>query len=381
MIDEYDKPIIDFLGKDEIHIALENRNIMKNFYTPIKSLDAKIHFFLLTGVSKFSKVSIFSELNNLNDLTVDNRFSSMLGYTELELENYFDRYINKLSKKYNLNKKETLQKLREWYNGYWWTGRNETGQNENRAAKETVYNPFSVMSAFEKSVLDNYWFETGTPTFLIKLMSQNYYYDVSDVETDLFSLGDFDVARIEIIPVLFQTGYVTLKEQTEFDLYRLGYPNKEVKNSMLKLLLSEFSHKEKSETNTLLIKMKRSFDAVDLETFFIYLNVLFAKIPYQIFEKHKESYYHSIIFLVFELLGYYADAEVNTSIGRIDAMVRTKDTILIFEFKVNNTAETAIQQIKDKKYAEKYLSENKTIYLIGVACQEKTIENYLIEKL
>ena len=370
LIDEYDKPIIDFLEKEKIHIAEENRQIMKNFYTPIKSLDNELRFFFLTGVSRFSKVSIFSDLNHLLDITVDNRFSSIAGYTQKELEQYFDEYINSFIKKDTIiSRKELLNLLREWYNGYSWSG------------DEKVYNPFSVMNAFAKSTINNFWFETGTPTFLTKLMAENQFYDITEIETDLTSLGAFDISNIETVPVLFQTGYLTLKEKTEFDLYRLDYPNKEVENSMLKLLLSEFSKKEKSQTNTLLIKIKRSFDANNLDEFFIYLNSLFAKIPYQIFEQHKESYYHSIIFLTFELLGYYTDAEVNTSIGRIDAVIKTKTHIYILEFKVNDTAENAMQQIKDRKYYEKYLNEDKKIILMGIACQEKTITEYLIEEL
>jgi hypothetical protein len=372
LIDEYDKPIIDFLGKDEIHIAIENRDIMKNFYTPIKSLDNYLRFFFLTGVSKFSKVSIFSDLNHLSDLTVDSRFSSLVGYTQKELEYYFDDYIDLLAEKNDLDKKETLDKLRQWYNGYSWTG------------EERVYNPFSVMNALQKSNFNNYWFETGTPTFLTKLMAENQYYDMDNTIMDLLTLGNFNITNIEPVTVLFQTGYLTLLEEIETNVYSLGYPNKEVKNSMLKMLLNSFTYQMEGFAIPLVVRLKHALQKADFDTIFMYLKSLFAKVPYQIFEQHKESYYHSIIFLTFELLGYYADAEVNTSIGRIDAVVRTEKYIFVFEFKVSDTAEKALQQIKDRKYYEKYLSEKeegKTIYLIGVACQEKTITDYLIEEM
>lgn len=372
LIDEYDKPIIDFLGKDEIHIAEENRSIMKNFYTPIKSLDNYLRFFFLTGVSKFSKVSIFSDLNHLSDITVDARFSTLVGYTQKELEYYFDDYIDLLSKKNKLTKKETLEKLKEWYNGYSWTG------------EERVYNSFSVMNALLKSNFNNYWFETGTPTFLTKLMAESQYYDMDNTIMDLLTLGNFNISSIEPITVLFQTGYLTLLEEIETNVYLLGYPNKEVKNSMLKMLLNSFTYQTEGFAIPLVVRLKHALLKDDFETIFMYLKSLFAKVPYQIFEQHKESYYHSIIFLTFELLGYYADAEVNTAIGRIDAIVRTEKSIFIFEFKVSDTAEKALQQIKDRKYYEKYLSEKqqgKTIYLIGVACQEKTITDYLIEEI
>jgi len=201
---------------------------------------------------------------------------------------------------------------------------------------------------------------------------------------DLLTLGNFNITNIEPVTVLFQTGYLTLLEEIETNVYSLGYPNKEVKNSMLKMLLNSFTHQMEGFAIPLIVRLKYALQKADFETIFIYLKSLFAKIPYQIFEQHKESYYHSIIFLTFELLGYYADAEVNTSIGRIDAVVRTEKHIFIFEFKVSDTAEKALQQIKDRKYYEKYLSEKeegKTIYLIGVACQEKTITDYLIEEI
>jgi hypothetical protein len=177
---------------------------------------------------------------------------------------------------------------------------------------------------------------------------------------------------------------LTLLEEIEMNVYSLGYPNKEVKNSMLKMLLNSFTHQNEGFAIPLVVRLKYAFQKADFDTIFMYLKSLFAKIPYQIFEQHKESYYHSIIFLTFQLLGYYADAEVSTSIGRIDVFVRTSTAIFIFEFKVSDTAEKALQQIKDRKYYEKYLSEKeegKTIYLIGVACQEKTITDYLIEEI
>ncbi len=369
LIDEYDKPIIDFLGKDEIHIAKENRDIMKEFYSPIKDLDPHLRFFFLTGVSKFSKVSVFSELNNLNDITIDENFATLTGYTHKELTHYFAPHITHFAEKKKLSEQEVLDNLRLWYNGYLWAG------------EERLYNPFSILNSLQKMSFYNFWFETGIPTFLTKLMAEGGYYDVSEIETDLMSLGSFDIERIDPIVVLFQTGFLTLKENTMEDIYRLGYPNREVRNTMVKLLLREYAHITGTEENNLVVNIKRSFDRHDLESFFEYLHALFAKIPYQIFEEKKESYYHSIIFLLFTLLGYYSDAEVSTSRGRIDAVVRTVSHIYILEFKVNDTAENALKQIKEKGYAEKYSIEGRQTVLIGVACNQKMIEEYLVEEL
>lgn len=369
LIDEYDKPIIDFLSKDKIHIAHENREMMKMFYSPIKNLDPYLRFFLLTGVSKFSKVSIFSDLNNLKDLTLDAKFSALVGYTEQEIFTYFDEILENIAQTQHISKEALIQNMREWYNGYSFMG------------TERIYNPFSILNFLNDGIFNNYWFETGTPTFLTKLMAEGGYYDMNDIETDLFSLGNFNIEQIHPIVVLFQTGFLTIKEQLELDIVKLGYPNREVKNTMIKLLLAEFAASDSTETNNLMIKIKRSFENHQLEELFVYFNALFAKIPHQIFEEKLESYYQAVIFLTFTLLGYYADAEVSTSIGRIDAVVRTQKFIYILEFKVKDSAENALRQIKEKKYAEKYLHDDRKILLIGIACKGKTISEYLIEEV
>jgi hypothetical protein len=192
-------------------------------------------------------------------------------------------------------------------------------------------------------------------------------------------LGNFDINHLEPLVILFQTGFLTIKEQTAFDVYRLGYPNKEVKNSMLKLLLREYASITSAENNHLLFKIKASLEQNDIKTFFELFNALFAKIPHQIFEERLESYYHAIIYLTFTLLGYYAEAEVSTSRGRIDVVVKTLSYIYILEFKVRDTAQNALQQIKENQYPEKYKDDNRTLVLIGVACQDKKVIEYVVE--
>ena len=369
LIDEYDKPIIDFLGKDEIEIALAHRSIMKDFYSPIKDLGSYLRFFFLTGVSKFSKVTIFSDLNNLEDITLNKNYSTLLGYTETEVLHYFKDSFNQSAEEKKLPKQELIEKIRLWYNGYDFNG------------EEKVYNPFSILNFFNEQQFNNYWFESGTPSFLLKSIAKSGFYDMKDIEVSLFALGNFELSNIDPFVVLFQAGYLTIKEQKPFNMYRLGYPNLEVENSMNRLLLSQFTKKDLTQSDNLLSKLNTAFSKNDLETVFFYLNALFADIPYQIFETKKESYYHSVIFLTFKLLGYFSDAEVSTSIGRIDVVVKNETTIYIIEFKVDDTVQNALQQIKDRKYAEKYTSENKTIVLIGVACNDKTIKEYLIETL
>lgn len=368
LIDEYDKPIIDFLGKDEIQTALTNRDIMKEFYSPIKGLDNELRFFFLTGVTKFSKVTIFSELNHLQDLTLNRLGQTLAGYTEEELYHYFDLHIKKIAFLHQISEEELKLQIREWYNGYSFGG-------------EKLYNPFSILNFINNRQFSNYWFETGTPTFLIKLIAETEYTEIKDIEMDVSALGNFEISNLNPITILFQAGYLTLKEQVAPTVYRLDYPNREVQQAMVQLLLAEYVKKDTPQTINLLLQLKNSFENNDLDAVFRYLNALFADIPYQIFETKKESYYHSIIYLTFKLLGYYAKAEVSTSHGRIDAVVINKTTVYILEFKVNDTAQNALQQIKDKKYADKYTNQNKEIILIGIACNQKTIEDYLIEKL
>ena len=312
----------------------------------------------------------------MNDISIDDNFSTLVGYTQKELELYFEERIDKLAKKHKLDKKETLIELKEWYNGYSWTG------------KERLYNPFSVMNALQKSNFNNYWFTTGTPTFLVKLMREEQYYDMDNTIMDLQTLSSFDITNMQPVTVLFQTGYLTLIEEKRMNVYKLGYPNREVKNSMLNMLLNSYTHNKEGFAIPLAIQIEEAFVAQDFETLFIHFNTLFAKIPYQIFEQYKESYYHSVVFLTFELLGFYINSEVSTSKGRIDAVVKTEKAIFVLEFKVNGTAEDAIEQIKEKGYADKYKSESqkvnnkgKKIYLIGVSFKDKGIDNYLIEEL
>ncbi|MDX2304197.1 MAG: AAA family ATPase [Microscillaceae bacterium] len=369
LIDEYDKPIIEYLGKDEIHQAIKNRDTLKIFYSCLKDLDAHIRFLFITGVSKFSKVSIFSDLNNLLDISMVQDYATLLGYTQAELEHYFDPYLNYIVEEKHVDKNQLLNDLKQWYNGY-----NFSGENT-----EKVYNPFSILSYMQNRQFGNYWFSTGTPTFLTKKMAEQHLYQIEGVEADELTLGKSNIENLDLVTLLFQTGYLTIKEKIEYDVFALDYPNKEVKNAILLFLLAEYAHTEDSQAKPLVSKLRRAFEKNDLEEVFMHLNALFAKIPYNIFEQHLESYYHSIIYLTFTLLGYYTTAEVHTSKGRIDAVVQSSENIYLLEFKVSDTAESALAQIKDRKYYQKYQSEQKPIYLIGVACNQKELKEYAVE--
>ncbi|MEZ5039077.1 MAG: AAA family ATPase [Saprospiraceae bacterium] len=223
LIDEYDKPMIDYL--DEKETALGNQQILKAFYSIIKDADPFISFLLITGVSKFSKVSIFSELNNLKDITIHPKFSTLVGYTQKEVEQYFSSWTEELMGEYEINEQELIQRIRSWYNGYSWDG------------KHFVYNPFSILSFFDTGQFQNYWFSTGTPTFLIKLLKERMVYETGETEVGQVAFDGFDLENIDTISLLFQTGYLTIKAIAPLGLYKLDYPNKEVKDSMLQYLL------------------------------------------------------------------------------------------------------------------------------------------------
>ena len=322
---------------------------------------------------KFSRVSVFSGLNNLTDLTLVEDFSTLTGYTQSELLSYFDGYISVMASKLNTDSDTLLSKIKKWYNGYSWDGKN------------FLYNPYSILSLFSQKQFNNYWFATGTPTFLIKLIKDHDFNieQFENYETNASIFESYDVDRMNVPALFFQTGYLTIKEIHEHDMdwrdYILSYPNLEVKESLLNHILSDFSQIQAS-TGIIVNKLGKSLVKNDLEEFFKLMTGLFAGIPSDIFIKDKEAYYHSIIYLILTLMGVRVSAEVHTNKGRIDAVIQTSTHIYLFEFKLG-TAEKAIEQIEDKKYYEKYLPLGKEIVLIGVGfnVEEKNIHSYLVK--
>lgn len=348
LIDEYDKPIIDYM--DNIPQAIENREIIKNFYSPIKPLDPYLKFVLITGVSKFSHVSIFSDLNNLNDITTHPRYAQMLGLTWEEIGKNFSEYLVELRKTYG-NETEAL--IKYWYDGYSWDGRS------------FVYNPFSVLNLFDKYEFANYWFRTGTPTFLTKLVKTGNY-SVPELEhlvTTSTVLDKFEIENIELAGILFQTGYLTIKK-TEGEYYVLGYPNHEVRKSWFEYLLATLNEARIQNNNSILWRMKEALTNGQTETFMLLLKEIFASLTYQQIEQ-KESYFHSIFYLTVKLLGIDIESEVLTSFGRIDVVIRVGDYIYVTEFKLGTAAE-ALGQIKKMRYAGKYAGSGKQIILLGI---------------
>ncbi|MCK9476384.1 MAG: ATP-binding protein [Candidatus Muirbacterium halophilum] len=346
LIDEYDKPILDNI--DDKEIAKEIRDELKNFYSVIKGADEYLKFVFLTGVSKFSKVSLFSGLNNLNDITLNPNFSTICGYTQSELEESFKEHL----------KGQDLNEIRQWYNGYKWLG-------------DSVYNPFDILLFISNNfIYENYWFSTATPTFLLKLIDKYRYYlpDLENIKVDNSILESFDVDNIKLETLMWQTGYLTI-DKTENLLNKIEYilkmPNREIEMS---LLSSVAEYMTKSPTGTRHSNnMLRALLNKNMEEFETSLKALFASIAYNNFtnsEIHKyEGYYISVFYAYIKSFGVDIKNEDSTN-GRIDITIMLPDTIYLIEFKIDD--KHALDQIKEKKYYEKFLDTDKEIILIGI---------------
>ena len=362
LIDEYDKPILDNVTNKSIKNI---RETLESFYSVIKATEPYQRFVLLTGVSKFSKVSVFSKLNNLTDITMDARFATMLGYTQEELEANFAEHIENLVKSQGLDRKELLDKLREWYNGYCF-----------EESAETVYNPVSIGKFFESGgKFKNYWFATGTPSFLLKLAKKQSFdleRAISNPVSEL-AFDSYDVEKLQTLPLLFQTGYLTIRgtvKDGEDIFYHLGFPNREVEGAFESYLLDEYSGVNKENIEVHAAEMARMLKGNDIDGFMGKMKIFFADIPYDI-QLANEKYYQTIFYIVFRLIGLRMEAEARTSIGRIDAVAQTEKYVYIFEFKLNRSSAEALKQIHDREYYQKYLGSGREIILIGAKFSTK----------
>ena len=358
LVDEYDKPILDALEVPEI--ARANRDFLRGLYSTIKSNDAHIKFTFLTGVSKFSKVRLFSGLNNLTDITIDPRYSAICGYTEADLDTVFAPELPGLDR----------EDIRDWYNGYSWLG------------EEKVYNPFDVLLLFNKRRFGAYWFETGTPTFLIETLFNR---QISSLELDNMIGGDellstFDVDHIATEALLFQTGYLTITEQENLggkSLYRLSYPNREVRQSLNESLL-RYLVKDSTRQMANTVRLYRLLEANDFEGLKTLFHAFFASIPYEWYTNndiaHFEGYYASVFYSYFAGLGLNITVEDSSSHGRVDMAVHFNGNIYLFEFKVVELASdgAAMSQLKEKRYADKYRGLDQPIHLIAVEFSKNT---------
>lgn len=372
LIDEYDKPILDTISNPEECLQVKER--LKEFYSAIKAADANIQFVFLTGVSKFAKISVFSGLNNLVDLTMDSEFNNLCGYSKQEIESTFSEEITTTSTKLSMSKDQFFQRMQEWYNGYRFS-----------VNAQTVYNPVSVMNLLRQARFGPWWFETAPPTFLIDLIESGHILpnELENLSVSESDLGSFEIDNLRIEPLLFQTGYTTITDYNQSrQTYTLSYPNREVRESFLYSLSSSLTGAKNGKTAAELINLTKAINDADIDSFMESLKVFFSGIPYDIQIKN-EKYYQSIFYLVFSLLGYRISGEHRTNKGRIDAVIETNAYIFLFEFKLFDTAEAALTQIKQTEYFQKFSSLEKEITLIGVefSPQERNISRWIVEDL
>ncbi len=373
LIDEFDKPMIKHIESEDIEIAKKNRDILREFFAVIKGSDAYLRFVFITGVSNFPMMSVFSNLNNLQDITLSDKFSTLLGYTEKELEHYFSSYITAMAKKRQVPEEHLRETIREWYYGYSWDGEN------------FIYNPDSILNVFNTNRFKNFWFSAGAPSFLIKLIKrqQSQLMDFENLPVQSYTFESYNIEKLEAPALLFQTGFLTVKKVTikrEKETYHLSYPNKEVRDSFLSHLFGEYTQQGTNFSTRLLERIGEALEAGEVERFVQEMKILFASIPYHIFIGEREAYYHSIIYLALSLAGAAVNPEEPTNTGRIDAAVETEKQIYIMEFKIGS-AQEAMAQIKKKKYYEKYLSKGKEVILMGIGfdAEQRNIGNYILE--
>ena len=379
LIDEYDKPLIATLENEELQE--QYRATLKAFYSVIKSLNGYIHLSFLTGVTKFSKVSIFSDLNNLFDISFDEEYSSLCGITEEELKNNFSNEVKVLANKYEKPQEEMLFILKKKYDGYRFSKK-----------EESIYNPFSLCIAFERKDLGDYWFSSGTPSFMVHLFEQKVF-DIPDLEGNIeitqSAIDEYRMDYSDLAPLLFQSGYLTIKDyDKELDMYVLGYPNDEVKYAFLECLMKVYTSARRDYSGRFMIsEFLSSMKRGDIDRVLALIKALMASIPYDSLPEDKlflrEHNYQTAIYLIFLLMGQYVRTEVHSSVGRSDVEVETADAIYIFEFKVGGKPQDAIAQIKESGYAEKHVASTKSIFLIGasISQDERTLGEWLIEKM
>ncbi len=366
LIDEYDKPIIDYLGEHSeasASQALANRAIMKTFYSILKDADPHLKLVFITGVSKFSQVSIFSDLNNLQDLTTNKFFAGCCGITQQELLSYFAKELEETS----------ADEIKKWYNGYSWD------------AKTSVYNPFSLLNFFLQGYeFKNYWFATGTPTFLINLAKRTQLYDFETIRIGGNALIAYDIQKLELIPLMFQTGYLTIKSYNPMtDVYELGYPNNEVRKSYIEVLMASYSVSDLGYGVVYVDRLRQLLERGEIAQLEDLLNTIFKSLPYELWQRENEHFYHAIVHLIFSLLGVYVQSEVQTSDGRMDALIRLSHAVYCIEFKLDESAGQALEQIKRKGYLQAFAAEGKKLFAIGInfSTQQKKVEALQWEEL
>ena len=369
LVDEYDKPMLQAIGNEKLQKQF--RDTLKPFYGALKTMDGYITFAFLTGVTTFGKVSVFSDLNNLDDISMRKDYVEICGVSDQELHENLDIELHEFAETQGLSYDKLCTKLKEYYDGYHFT-HNSIG----------IYNPFSLLNAFKYKEFGSYWFETGTPTYLVKLLKKHHYdlERMAHEETDAQVLNSIDSESTNPIPVIYQSGYLTIKGYDErFGIYRLGFPNREVEEGFIRFLLPFYANVNKVESPFEVQKFVREVETGDYDSFFHRLQSFFADTTYEVI-REQELHYENVLFIVFKLVGFYTKVEYHTNNGRVDLILQTDKFIYIMEFKLNGTAEEALQQINNKRYALPFEADGRKLFKIGINFSEKTrnIEKWVV---
>lgn len=371
LVDEYDKPMLQAIGNDELQQSY--RNTLKGFYGALKSMDEHIQFAMLTGVTKFGKVSVFSDLNNLLDISMDAEYYDICGITEVELMANFPHQIARLAEANGLTSNECVARLRKRYDGYHF---------HPKAAG--VYNPFSLLNTFAKREFGSYWFETGTPSYLVQLLQEHdtNLEQMAHYETDADTLNSIDITSQNPIPVIYQSGYLTIKDyDAEFGSYQLGFPNEEVSEGFARFLLPHYTSCRPGSTSFDVKNFVQDVRAGRTEQFLERLRSLFADTPYELV-KDLENHYQNVVWILAKLMGFYVQAEYHTSRGRIDLVLKAPKYCYVMEFKLDGTAEEALAQIKDRNYTLPFELDGQQIVRVGLnfSREHRNIEQYVVEQ-
>ena len=370
LVDEYDKPLLGHLGRPTVEAF---RTALKSFYSVIKGMEAVLRFTFITGVSKFSKVSIFSDLNNLTDLTMDARTATLAGYTHEEVRANFADYLAALGAANGLTPEGAFDRVVQMYDGYRF-----------HHAAEPVFNPVSLGRCFADGEFRQYWYETGTPTFLVNMLKERPV-DISEVEVAESDLGTYEPSNPSLVPLLYQTGYLTIKGFRALGnkrRYTLGFPNEEVSDAFNSSLMPVYTDMDGIELGSIQDRCAEALLAHDVDGFVEAMRDFFANVPYTLTDRGGEQVFQAILYTALRFVGVCVRAEVVTNRGRIDAVIRCPDDVYVIEVKLDRTAQEAMDQIREKGYAEKYRASGKRITLIGMnfSSEKRQIGDVLVEE-
>lgn len=369
LVDEYDKPLLQAIGNEQLQAAYRSK--LKAFYSVVKTMDAKIRFAFFTGVTKFGKVSVFSDLNNLLDLSFDLRYATLCGISEEELRQNFDDGVGLLAEANGMTKDDCYYRLQRDFDGYHFC-----------LPSPGMYNPFSVLNTLASCQFRDYWFETGTPSFLVYQLKKTCYplENMTSDELTTETLNSIDIMDENPLPLLYQSGYLTLKSyDREFDSYILGFPNREVEQGFCRYLLPFYTPQNQDKSRFSISQFVKDVRQGNAESFMQRLEDFFATGDYQVMGD-LEKYFQNTLYVFFRLLGFYVDVERHTTNGRMDILMQTPDYIYILELKINKTAAEALQQIEEKGYAQPFANDNRKIFRIGInfSTETKLIDDWLI---